>query len=64
VNLLNVRARPRHGVKVRVTGPGCRYVYDVFERTPLAHNRCVHSVTLRMGRWTGRPLTFSRKPHR
>lgn len=63
VNLLNASARPRHRVRVRVTGSACRYVYDVFERRPLAHNHCVHRVTLRLGRWTGRPLTFSRKPH-
>jgi hypothetical protein len=62
VNVLNADARARTRVRVSLNRGSCRYVYDVYTKAPLAHNRCVHKVRVTMSAWSGHPLRYSKRP--
>jgi hypothetical protein len=61
VNVLNAGARARSLVPVTLNRGTCRYVYDVYTKAPLAHNRCVQKVRVNMSGWSGHPLRYSKR---
>jgi hypothetical protein len=62
VNVLNVSTKRRPDTVVKLGTPTCRYVYNVFERAPMARNRCVNKVSVKLPPWSGRPLKYSTRP--
>ena len=62
MNVLNATPSPRADAGLTLRTPSCRYVYDVYNQTPLAGNRCVSSVRLDLPAWSGRPLRYSTSP--
>jgi hypothetical protein len=62
VNVLNAGVRARTAVPVTLNRGTCRYVYDVYTKAALAHNRCVQKVRVNMSGWSGHPLRYSKKP--
>jgi hypothetical protein len=61
-NIVNAQGTARHNVRVGLGLANCRYVYDVYNRTPLAGNTCKLAVRMNLPAWSGRPLRFSAKP--
>lgn len=61
-SVVNVRPRPQKRQVVQLGTDGCRFVYDVFADRPLADNRCVTRVVLRLPKWGGRPLVYATEP--
>lgn len=62
LDVLNASGGARRTVSVRLGTEGCRYVFDVYKDRPLADNRCVERVEVRLPRWSGRPLRYSTRP--
>lgn len=62
VDIINVRGSARKNVRVALGTAGCRYVYDVYHRVPLAGNTCVSALRLNIPAWSGRPLKLSGSP--
>ena len=60
--LVNVQDGAVNGFKLDLGTRGCRYVYDVWDKQPLAGNKCVDSVVLDLPAWSGRPLSYSTDP--
>jgi hypothetical protein len=60
-NVLNAQPSPSK-VSVKLGTRGCRHVYNVFERRPLAGNNCVRKVSVKLPAWSGRPLKYSKDP--
>jgi hypothetical protein len=60
VNVLNASSTPRSGAKVTLGFATCRYVYDVYAQAPMAGNKCVKSVAVKLPAWSGRPLKYSK----
>lgn len=61
VNVLNASGRSRSSARVALGTATCRHVYDVYAGAPLARNRCVKVVRIRLPAWSGRPLRYSSK---
>ncbi len=58
MNLLNASGTART-VTVGTNLSSCRYVFDVYAGKPLAGNKCVKSLSIKVPAWSGRPLTYS-----
>ncbi len=61
-SVVNVSAHPKR-IDLPLGGNGCRYVFDLWSRRPLAGNQCVKTVVLHLPPWSGRPLLISTDPH-
>jgi hypothetical protein len=60
--VLNARPVRMDRVRVDLGLANCRYVYDVYNRTPLAGNTCKFALRMDLPAWSGRPLRLSTKP--
>ncbi|MEO6470577.1 MAG: hypothetical protein ABIR57_01975 [Aeromicrobium sp.] len=62
VNVVNVSSQLRSSELVQLGTATCRYVYNVYERKPMAGNLCVKNVRVNLSAWSGRPLKYSTQP--
>lgn len=58
-SVVNVSDRTVQGYTLKLGTDGCRYVYDVWTGATLSANKCVDQVSLDLGPWSGRPLSYS-----
>jgi hypothetical protein len=61
-DVINAQSTARKGVRIDLGLAKCRYVYDVYKRTPLAGNTCKLAVRMDLPAWSGRPLRLSTTP--